>query len=174
MGVARWFSRFVIFNCGRDIEYDLRKDLFAHLAGLDQVFYQRIKTGDLMSRMINDLSAVRMMVGMGVLSLTTVPVTFFFALAFMLRDQPAFDDRRDDSLRGAFFRHALAHAHADDAQPRRPGRTRRDRLEGAGKPLGHPRGQGLHASRSTRRSVFARRTRITTIRASRWPACAAP
>jgi ATP-binding cassette subfamily B multidrug efflux pump len=83
MGVARWFSRFVIFNCGRDIEYNLRKDLFEHLSGLDQVFYQRIKTGDLMSRMINDLGAVRMMVGMGALSLTTVPVTFFFALAFM-------------------------------------------------------------------------------------------
>jgi ATP-binding cassette, subfamily B, multidrug efflux pump len=83
MGVARWFSRFVIFNCGRDIEYNLRKDLFEHLSGLDQVFYQRIKTGDLMSRMINDLGAVRMMVGMGALSLTTVPVTFLFALAFM-------------------------------------------------------------------------------------------
>ena len=83
MGVARWFSRFVIFNCGRDIEYNLRKDLFEHLSGLDQVFFQRIKTGDLMSRMINDLGAVRMMVGMGALSLTTVPVTFFFALAFM-------------------------------------------------------------------------------------------
>ncbi len=83
MGVARWFSRFVIFNCGRDIEYNLRKHLFEHLEGLDQVFYQRIKTGDLMSRMINDLGAVRMMVGMGALSLTTVPVTFLFALAFM-------------------------------------------------------------------------------------------
>src|SRR6476659_5058351 len=44
MGVARWYSRFVIFNCGRDIEYDLRNDLFAHLLGLDQVFYQRLKT----------------------------------------------------------------------------------------------------------------------------------
>ena len=31
MGVARWFSRFMIFNCGRDVEYDLRNDLFAHL-----------------------------------------------------------------------------------------------------------------------------------------------
>ena len=58
MGAARWFSRVVIFNCGRNVEYDLRNDLFAHLCNLDQVFYQRIKTGDLMSRMINDLSAV--------------------------------------------------------------------------------------------------------------------
>src|SRR5580698_4311374 len=88
MGAARWFSRVVIFNCGRDVEYDLRNDLFAHLCNLDQVFYQRIKTGDLMSRMINDLSAVRMMVGMGVLSFTNVPVTFFFALVFMFALSP--------------------------------------------------------------------------------------
>ena len=88
MGVARWFSRFVIFNCGRDIEYDLRNDLFAHLSNLDQVFYQRLKTGDLMSRMINDLGSVRMMIGMGVLSFTTVPVTFFFSLAVMISLSP--------------------------------------------------------------------------------------
>jgi len=88
MGVARWFSRFVIFNCGRDIEYNLRNDLFAHLCRLDSGFYQRIKTGDLMSRMINDLGAVRMMVGIGVLSFTNTPVTFAFALAFMLALSP--------------------------------------------------------------------------------------
>ncbi len=88
MGVARWFSRFVIFNCGRDVEYTLRNDLFAHLCRLDSGFYQRIKTGDLMSRMINDLGAVRMMVGIGVLSFTNTPVTFAFALAFMLALSP--------------------------------------------------------------------------------------
>src|SRR5579864_2320183 len=68
MGTSRWFSRFVIFNCGRDIEYDLRGDLFAHLDRLDPYFYERLRTGDLMSRLINDLNNVRMMVGMGVLT----------------------------------------------------------------------------------------------------------
>src|ERR1700739_3943026 len=58
MGVTRWFSRFVIFNWGRDIEFSLRNDLFAHLCPLNQSFYQPLKTGDLMSRMINDLVAV--------------------------------------------------------------------------------------------------------------------
>jgi ATP-binding cassette subfamily B multidrug efflux pump len=87
-GLARYFSRVVIFNCGRDVEYDLRNDLFAHLCGLDQVFYQRLKTGDLMSRMINDLGSVRMMIGMGVLSFTSVPVTFFFSLAVMISLSP--------------------------------------------------------------------------------------
>src|SRR5260370_26478072 len=52
LGIVRWFSRFVIFNVGRDIEYDLRNDLFKHLTTLDADFYQRFKTGDLMSRMI--------------------------------------------------------------------------------------------------------------------------
>jgi ATP-binding cassette subfamily B protein len=84
MGVARCFSRFITFNTGRDIEYDLRNDLFAHLVKLDPAFYERIKTGDLMSRMINDLTAVRMMVGMGVMSFTETPVKYVFALVFML------------------------------------------------------------------------------------------
>ena len=83
MGVARAVSRAIIFNTGRDVEYDLRNDLFAHLTTLGPDFYERLKTGDLMSRMINDLNAVRMMVGMGVLSFTNTPVTYLFALAFM-------------------------------------------------------------------------------------------
>jgi ATP-binding cassette, subfamily B, multidrug efflux pump len=83
MGLARCFSRSVTFNTGRDIEYDLRNDLFAHLTKLGPDFYERLKTGDLMSRMINDLTAVRMMVGMGVLSFTETPVKYVLALAFM-------------------------------------------------------------------------------------------
>ena len=83
MGAARAVSRTIIFNTGRDVEYDLRNDLFAHLTSLGPNFYERLKTGDLMSRMINDLAAVRMMVGMGVLSFTNTPVTYLFALAFM-------------------------------------------------------------------------------------------
>src|SRR5579871_5789973 len=83
MGVARWFSRFTIFNCGRDIEYEIRKDLFERLMLLGGGFYERLRTGDLMSRMINDLSAVRMMAGMGVLSIADTPLRYIFALSFM-------------------------------------------------------------------------------------------
>jgi ATP-binding cassette subfamily B protein len=83
MGVARSLSRIITFNTGRNIEYDLRNDLFDHLAKLGPDFYENLKTGDLMSRMINDLTAVRMMVGMGVLSFTSTPVTYTFALLFM-------------------------------------------------------------------------------------------
>ena len=84
MGVVRWCSRFMFFNCGRDIEYNLRNDLFKHLTLLDRSFYERLKTGDLMSRMINDLTAVRMMVGMGALTLANTPVTYVYALSFMV------------------------------------------------------------------------------------------
>ncbi len=88
LGVVRWFSRFTIFNCGRDVEYELRNDLFAHLSKLGPDFYQRLKTGDLMSRMINDLTAIRMMVGMGVLTFTNTPVYFAYALAIMASMNP--------------------------------------------------------------------------------------
>jgi ATP-binding cassette subfamily B multidrug efflux pump len=87
MGVVRWFSRFMFFNCGRDIEYNLRNDLFDHLTLLDPSFYERLKTGDLMSRMINDLSAVRMMVGMGALTFANTPLTYIYALTFMVTSQ---------------------------------------------------------------------------------------
>jgi ATP-binding cassette, subfamily B, multidrug efflux pump len=83
-GTARWLSRFVIFNTGRDIEYDLRNDLFAHLTLLGPDFYDRQKIGDLMSRLVNDLTAVRMLVGMAVVTFTDTPITIFFALTFML------------------------------------------------------------------------------------------
>jgi ATP-binding cassette subfamily B multidrug efflux pump len=83
-GTARWLSRFVIFNTGRDIEYDLRNDLFAHLTLLGPNFYDRQKIGDLMSRLVNDLTAVRMLVGMAVVTFTDTPITIFFALTFML------------------------------------------------------------------------------------------
>src|SRR5713101_447581 len=68
MGVARAVSRAIIFNTGRDVEYDLRNDLFAHLTTLGPDFYERLKTGDLMSRLINDLTLIRMLFGMVVLS----------------------------------------------------------------------------------------------------------
>ena len=83
LGTVRWFSRFVIFNVGRDIEYDLRNDLFQHLTTLGTDFYQKFKTGDLMSRMINDLNAVRMMVGMFVMSVSNTPLMYTLALVFM-------------------------------------------------------------------------------------------
>jgi ATP-binding cassette subfamily B protein len=83
-GVLRTFSRFVIFNVGRDIEYDLRNDLFRHLETLPLGFYQQRQTGDLMSRLVNDVTAVRMLLGPGILNFINTPVAYVWALGMML------------------------------------------------------------------------------------------
>ena len=83
-GLVRTFSRFVIFNVGRDIEYDLRNDLFRHLETLPLAFYQQRHTGDLMSRLVNDVTAVRMLLGPGILNFINTPVAYVYGLAFML------------------------------------------------------------------------------------------
>ena len=83
-GIVRTYSRALIFNAGRNVEYDLRNDLFAHLEKLPLSFYQSHRTGDLMSRVINDISAVRVMLGPGVLSFVNAPLYYVYAVALML------------------------------------------------------------------------------------------
>ena len=82
-GIIRTFSRAFIFNAGRDIEYDLRNDLFAHLQRLPIKFYHSQRTGDLMSRVINDISAVRTLLGPGILNFFNAPVYFVYAIVLM-------------------------------------------------------------------------------------------
>ncbi|MFN8543093.1 MAG: ABC transporter ATP-binding protein [Candidatus Binatia bacterium] len=82
--VVRTYSRFVIFNVGRDIEYDLRNDLFAHLERLPVAFYQQRQTGDLMSRLVNDVTAVRLLLGPGILNFINTPVYYAWGLGIML------------------------------------------------------------------------------------------
>ena len=82
-GLVRTYSRALIFNAGRNVEYDLRNDLFAHLQKLPVSFYQSQRTGDLMSRLINDISAVRVMLGPGFLNFINAPLYFIYALALM-------------------------------------------------------------------------------------------
>lgn len=83
-GVIRTYSRSLIFNAGRNVEYDLRNDLFAHLQKLPLSFYHPRSTGDLMSRVINDISAVRVMLGPGVLNFVNAPLYYVYAVALML------------------------------------------------------------------------------------------
>src|SRR5881394_1450908 len=87
-GVVRTFSRFIIFNAGRDIEYDLRNDLFRHLETLPLAFYQQRHTGDLMSRLVNDVTAVRMLLGPGILNFINTPVYYAYGLAIMCSIDP--------------------------------------------------------------------------------------
>jgi ATP-binding cassette subfamily B multidrug efflux pump len=88
-GVVRAFSRFMIFNVGRDIEYGLRNDLFAHLQKLSLGYYQRQSTGDLMSRVVNDVTAVRLLLGLGILNLLNTPLYYVYAVSAMVMMDPA-------------------------------------------------------------------------------------
>ena len=82
-GIVRTYSRALIFNAGRNVEYDLRNDLFAHLQKLPLSYYHSQRTGDLMSRVINDISAVRVMLGPGILNFVNAPLYYVYAMALM-------------------------------------------------------------------------------------------
>src|SRR5580698_9410446 len=69
--------RVMLIGLSRDIEFDLRNDLFSHIVTLSQDFYAKYRTGDIMARATNDLNAVRMMLGPGIMYFTE---TFFPAL----------------------------------------------------------------------------------------------
>ena len=79
-GVFLFAQRRLLINMSRDIEYDLRNDFYEHLQKLPFEFYQTHRTGDLMARATNDLSAVRMIVGPALMySMNTV-----FAMALIV------------------------------------------------------------------------------------------
>ena len=82
---GRLFSRLVMFNVGRDIEFRIRNDYFAHLQSLPQSFYLAHRTGDLMSRAVNDINSIRLFLGMGLLNLLQTPFLFAGALVVLLR-----------------------------------------------------------------------------------------
>jgi ATP-binding cassette subfamily B protein len=87
-GVFRFLMRRVIIGASRGFEYDLRNDFFAQLQRLDVDYFQRNRTGDLMSRATNDLSAVRMLIGPAVMYTATTGLTFIVAIALMLSIHP--------------------------------------------------------------------------------------
>jgi ATP-binding cassette, subfamily B, multidrug efflux pump len=83
-GVFQFGMRVIIIGISRDIEYDLRNDLFAHLVTLAPEYYGRTRTGDIMARATNDLNAVRMMLGPGVMYCAETSLTFILAVAIMV------------------------------------------------------------------------------------------
>ncbi|HSQ29756.1 MAG TPA: ABC transporter ATP-binding protein [Gemmatimonadaceae bacterium] len=87
-GIGRFWMRQILNSVSRWMEYDLRNDLFRNLERLDATYYTRTRTGDLMARLTNDLSAVRMAAGPAIMYLTNTVAGGAFALAFMLRISP--------------------------------------------------------------------------------------
>lgn len=82
-GALRFFTRQLVFDAAREVEYEIRNDLFEHLQRQPQSFYQKWRTGDLMSRCVNDLNSVRLLLGPGLLSVAQSPILFLGAFAFM-------------------------------------------------------------------------------------------
>jgi len=87
-GVFQFLTRWIVIGVSRDIEFDLRNDLFRHLEELSYSFYQRTRTGDIMARATNDLNAVRMLLGPAIMYSANTIVFTAGALVFMLSISP--------------------------------------------------------------------------------------
>lgn len=83
-GVFRYAQRHLIYGASRKIETDLRDDLYANLLRQSPAFFDRLPTGDVLSRLSNDLGAVRMSFGPGILFGVNTVATIALAIAFML------------------------------------------------------------------------------------------
>jgi len=83
-GIFQFLTRWIVIGVSREIEFDLRNDLFRHLESLSYSFYQRTRTGDIMARATNDLNAVRMLLGPAIMYSANTLVFTAGALAFML------------------------------------------------------------------------------------------
>jgi ATP-binding cassette, subfamily B, multidrug efflux pump len=83
-----FLTRWVVIGISRDIEFDLRNDLFQHLETLSYSYYQRVRTGDIMARMTNDLNAVRMLLGPAIMYSANTLVFTAAALSFMMKISP--------------------------------------------------------------------------------------
>ena len=87
-GFFRFLMRRIIIGASRDFEYDLRNDFFASLQRMHLGYFQHTRTGDLMSRATNDLSAVRMMIGPAVMYASSTGLTFIIAIVLMVSINP--------------------------------------------------------------------------------------
>ncbi|HUM05018.1 MAG TPA: ABC transporter ATP-binding protein [Terriglobales bacterium] len=88
-GIFQFLTRWIVIGISRDIEFDLRNDLFAHLERLSYSFYQRNRTGDIMAKATNDLNAVRMLLGPAIMYSANTIVFTALALYYMLQMSPS-------------------------------------------------------------------------------------
>ena len=87
-GIFQFLTRWILIGISREVEFDLRNDLFRHLEKLSYSFYQRTRTGDIMARATNDLNAVRMLLGPAIMYSANTIVFTAGALVFMLSISP--------------------------------------------------------------------------------------
>jgi len=82
-GLIRVVSRLLLFNAGRSIEYEMRRALYGHIQRMPASAFALRPTGDLVSRATNDLNAVRLLFGFGMLNLINTPILFVLTLSVM-------------------------------------------------------------------------------------------
>jgi ATP-binding cassette, subfamily B, multidrug efflux pump len=87
-GVFRYLMRMVLIGVSREMEYELRNDVFRHLTLLAPRYYHHSRIGEVMSRATNDMSAVRMVLGPGIMYTASTAATFAGAVALMLAISP--------------------------------------------------------------------------------------
>jgi ATP-binding cassette, subfamily B, multidrug efflux pump len=87
-GIFLYAQRWILIGISREIEFDLRNDLFRHLERQDSGFYQRYRTGDIMARLTNDLNAVRMLLGPALMYSANTVFFTVGAVFFVLRISP--------------------------------------------------------------------------------------
>jgi ATP-binding cassette subfamily B multidrug efflux pump len=87
-GIFRYLMRSILIGVSRQVEFDLRNDLFAHLLTQPLSFYQARQTGDIMSRMTSDMNAVRMVLGPGIMQGLNTIVVGVVAVGLMLYISP--------------------------------------------------------------------------------------
>jgi ATP-binding cassette, subfamily B, multidrug efflux pump len=88
-GLFRYYMRIVLISISRDIEYELRGDLFSHLTLLSARYFQSHRVGDIMSRATNDMSAVRNVLGPGIMYTANTVATFVGTVVLMMRISPS-------------------------------------------------------------------------------------
>jgi ATP-binding cassette subfamily B protein len=87
-GIFLFLTRWIMIGISREIEFDLRNDLFRHLEKQSASFYQEHRTGDIMARMTNDLNAVRMLLGPAIMYSANTIMFSVGAIFFLLRISP--------------------------------------------------------------------------------------
>jgi ABC-type transport system involved in cytochrome bd biosynthesis fused ATPase/permease subunit len=87
-GVFRYLMRMVLIGVSREMEYELRNDVFRHLTLLAPRYYQHSRIGEVMSRATNDMSAVRMVLGPGIMYTASTAATFAGAVTLMVAISP--------------------------------------------------------------------------------------
>jgi ATP-binding cassette subfamily B protein len=88
-GLVSFSARWVLIGVSRDIEFDIRNDLLDRLLVMEPEFYVRNRTGELMSRTTNDLNAVRMVLGPGIMYSATTLATMILAIVILVMLSPS-------------------------------------------------------------------------------------